>query len=244
MEITRSDFEGHISSKMNQSLEDLFNHVLEMGGLVEKQLDNAVLALQNNDVAMARETMLLDKLINASEMQIDKMCTRVLARQQPAAADLRLIIASIRIAVDLERMGDEVVKIARLVVKFNDDPVFKCVGNLDFSSLLEIAARSKKMLKTTLDSYARVTVEGTVAVIAEEEDIDVVYKEAMAKLVDAIKQESGDRVVCLLELSVALRACERISDHVRNIAEMIVYLVQGKDVRDLDLAALNQLLVR
>lgn len=243
MEVTRGDFESHISSKMNQSLEELFSHVLEMGGLVEKQIDDAVLSIQNNDATLAKEVILMDKAVNAAEKQIDKLCARVIARQQPAAADLRLIITAIRTAMDLERMGDELVKVSKMVIRFSENGNGDCQVKEGYSGLMEIVTRSKSMLKMALDSFARVTVEGTMAVITEEEAVDVIFKETNDKVVAALKAAAGtDEVECLLEMTIALRACERVSDHARNIAETIVYLVKGHDVRDLDLDALNSLL--
>lgn len=243
MEITRDDFETHISSKMNQSLEELFSHVLEMGGLVEKQLDDAVIAIQNNDVRLAKEIILMDKAVNAAEKQIDKLCARVIARQQPAAADLRLIITGIRVAMDLERMGDELVKVSKMVIRYGDRGQKACESRPGYSGLMEILTGSKGMIKIALDSFARVTVDGTYDVVTEEERIDDIYAEANQKVIEAIKQTtSSDEVDCLLDMMNALRACERVSDHVRNIAETVIYLVKGLDVRDLDTVALNKLL--
>lgn len=243
MDLTRHSFENHISSKMNESLEDLFNHVLEMGGLVEKQLDSAVVALQQHDAALAKEVVLLDKAVNRAEKQIDKMCARVLVRQQPAAADLRLVISAIRIAVDLERMGDEVVKMAKLVINFEQQYAAVCEGTQGIRGLLAIASMSKGMLKTSLDAFARVSSENTLEVIEQEEAIDELYDETMTELKAALVHKTAAEVECLLEVIFALRACERFSDHARNMAESIIYLVKGQDVRDLDLGALNTLLV-
>lgn len=103
--MNRKEFGTHVSASYNQYLEDLFNQILEMGSLVERQLQSSVLSVQNADSDLAREVIQLDKLVNREEMEIDRLCVRVLARQQPTASDLRLIVSSIRIAVDLERMG-------------------------------------------------------------------------------------------------------------------------------------------
>lgn len=237
----RKNFGTHVSALYNQYLEDLFNQVLEMGSLVERQLANAVLAVQNADLDSAREVVALDKLINREEMEIDRLCVRVLARQQPTASDLRLVISAIRIAVDLERMGDEVVKIAKLVInlaRFEDQA---CRSLQGYKQLIEISARANDMLKMVLNAFARLDVKDCAAVIEEEERVDDLFKVAMQEVTTRFKQSDSD-VECLLELVYALRASERLTDHARNIAESVIYLVNGQDMRNIDAERLSTLL--
>ncbi len=229
----KKEFSSHISNQFNRNLEDLFNHILEMGGLVESQLEDAVVALGNGDVKKAKAIIRFDKNINQAEQEIDHLSARVLARQQPTASDLRLILSTIRIAIDLERMGDEISKLAKLVIKFNSRDVK--VGNKfsGYSDLVEIATRAQKMLKITLNAFARVSIEDALHIFEEEELIDEIYANSCKKVTEQFKYDE-ENVEDLLAVFSALRASERLSDHVNNIMESIIYLVKGKDIRSMD----------
>lgn len=230
----KQEFSTHISEKLNRNLEELFNHILEMGGMVERQFEKALSALGASDVNQANDVIAFDKAINQAEMEIDRLCARVLARQQPTASDLRLILAAIRMAIDLERMGDEIVKVAKVVIVFGENlGDKKCSDFPGYVELVDISTRSNKMLKMALDSFARVSTDGAGHLIREEEAIDEVFSETMERLKKSL-QEMPDDVECLLEIIIALRAAERVSDHARNVVESIVYLVQGQDMRNLD----------
>lgn len=237
----RKEFGTHVSASYNQYLEELFNLVLEMGGMVEKQLSNALTAVQNADVALAKEVIQLDKFINREEIEIDRLCARVLARQQPTASDLRLVISAIRIALDLERMGDEVVKIAKLVVHLDKIGTDACLNLQGYKELIEISAHGMNMLKDVLNAFSRLDLPSCVAIIHEEEDVDIIYKRAVVEVTERFKDSESD-VECLLELIYALKASERITDHACNIAEIIVYLVNGLELRNMDAERLTEVL--
>ncbi|WFE68378.1 phosphate signaling complex protein PhoU [Thiomicrospira sp. R3] len=240
--MNRKEFGTHVSASYNQYLEDLFNQILEMGSLVERQLQSSVLSVQNADSDLAREVIQLDKLVNREEMEIDRLCVRVLARQQPTASDLRLIVSSIRIAVDLERMGDEVVKISRLVLRLAQSGKLDCQNLQGYKQLVEISSRAREMLKNVLDAFTRLDLSGAAAVIEEEERIDELFAVVMEEVTERFKETDHD-VECLLQLVYALRAAERITDHARNIAETIIYLVNGQDLRNMDDDALAEFLL-
>lgn len=239
----KKEFGTHISEMLNQNLEALFNHILAMGGMVERQMDNALQALGTSDVAKAKEIILFDKMINDAEMEIDRLCARVLARQQPTASDLRLILVAIRVAIDLERMGDEVVKLAKMVIAFDQINQVKCSDVEGYVELVDISNRSNQMLKGTLDAFARVSTDGASQIVAEEESIDLVFSGIMDQLKRSM-QHQPDCFECLMEMIIALRAAERVSDHARNIVESIVYLVNGQDVRNMDEDRLQALLTK
>lgn len=239
----KKEFGTHISGMLNQNLEALFNHILAMGGMVERQMDNAIQAMGSSDVNKAKEIILFDKVINDAEMEIDHLCARVLARQQPNASDLRLILVAIRVAIDLERMGDEVVKLAKMVMAFDRINQVKCSDVDGYIELLDISNRSNQMLKSSLNSFARVSTEGAGQVIAEEEHIDAVFDDIMRQLRSSM-QNQPECFECYMEMIVALRAAERVSDHARNIVESIVYLVNGQDVRNMDEDRLQSLLMK
>lgn len=235
----RTEFGNHISGQLNQNIEDIFNHILEMGGLVEGQLENSMVALGNGDVGKAREIIALDKAVNNAEFQIDRLCARVLVRQQPTATDLRLIISAIRIAINLERMGDEVVKIANMVLLFKEE--MPCTESPGYEALVNITNRSVNMLRTSLDSFARVSLESAGDMIQEEERVDEIYKTAVEEVKSAMVPGT-EKMECLLEILSALRAAERVSDHARNIVESTIFLIQGQDIRDLNKEALIEFL--
>jgi len=236
----RTEFKSHISEQLNRNLEDLFNQVLEMGGLVERQLEDAVKAVQSGDVTLAKEVLQLDKVINKEEMEIDRLCARVLARQQPTASDLRLIIIAIRIAVDLERMGDEVVKAAKFVIKMGEYD-FNCLDLPGYNHLIEITTCANTMLKTVLNAFARLDLSDLMSVIEDEERMDDSLSAATDEVLAGFK-ESHFAPECLLEMVYSLRASERVTDHAANIAESIIYLVEGRDVRNIDPERLSEFL--
>ncbi|BBN59082.1 phosphate signaling complex protein PhoU [Hydrogenovibrio marinus] len=233
----KREFTSHISGELNRNLEDLFNHILEMGGLVESQFEGVMMALTESNVNRAQEVILLDRAVNNAEMVIDKLCAKVLARQHPTASDLRLIIATIRIAIDLERIGDEIVKIAKMVLTFANEQVDNCAILPGYIPLIDMSNRSINMLHDALDGFARVTTEASLKLIQEEESVDNIYKDAYKDVIDGFKT-SPENAACLAEILITLRAVERISDHARNIGESIIYLIKGKDVRELDKASL------
>jgi len=238
----RQEFKNHISGQLNQNLEGLFNRILEMGGLVERQLEHVITAVQNGDLALAKEVFQLDKVINREEIEIDRLCASVLARQQPAASDLRLIIMGIRIAIDLERMGDEAVKVAKLVVKMHAADM-RCNVLPGYNGLVELVVGGHAMLKNVLDSFARLDLSMVRSVFADEEKMDKVFKNAILELNNSFKGSDID-VELLLEMVNALRASERVTDHSENIAESIVYLVRGRDIRQMDSDKLHEFLTQ
>lgn len=235
------EFGSHVSGSFNRALEELFNQVLEMGGLVERQLAASIQAVQNYDVAQAKEVIQLDKLVNQQEIEIDRLSVRLLARQQPTASDLRLVIAAIRLGVDLERMGDEIVKIAHMVLQIAAMEDERCQGLNGYKQLIEIASRATEMLQKALNAFVRLDIKGCGSIIEEEERVDDLFKVTVDEVMAMFKQSDVD-VVCLFELVYALRASERITDHARNMAETIIYLVNGQEMRNIDPTRLSEFL--
>lgn len=238
----RKDFNNHISENLNRNLEALFNQVLEMGGLVEQQLNDLNRALETGDAMLANSVVSLDKIINREEIEIDRMCAGVLARQQPTASDLRLLIMAIRVAMDLERMGDEAVKVAKMAIgcSKNNQDVTKLPAFQDLKTLIQV---SLEMLKTTLNGFSRLDTSDVMSVYHDEDRMDDVLREATAEILKALAETTDEADVNrLVKMLTAVRAAERISDHALNIAESVVYLVRGKDVRQMDADALEKLL--
>ncbi len=237
----KQEFSKHISMRMNKNIEEVFNSILEMGGLVESQLDNALTALTNSDKNRADEVIILDKTVNTAEFEIEKLCTYILARQQPTASDLRLTIASIRIAIDLERMGDEISKVAKMVKFFLKRDEMIADDFPGYAQLLDMSHRTQQSLHVALDCFARLTVHDVLSTLDEENVVDDLYDEAYKEILNGLK-ETPEKADFILKMLISLRAMERVSDHIQNIIEKIVYLINGKDIRVMNNKALVKLI--
>ena len=238
--MNRKEFSTHISEQVNRNLEDLFNQILEMGGLVERQLVDVKHALETNSSESARAAIELDKVINREESIVDYKCATVLARTQPQASDLRLIIIAIRVAIDLERMGDETVKIAQMALS-SCDSMQECEALPGYASLIKIMDCSCSMLQTTLNAFSVLNINNIAKVFEDETRMDQELASATLILKEAMSQPNAN-IDLLLDMYKALRAAERITDHAQNIAESVIYLVKGEDVRNIDSEALAELL--
>lgn len=227
----------HISRRYNQDLENIFNKVLAMGGHVEEQMARAFEALRKSDAVMAREVIGLDRFINRQEANIDEMCVRLLARQQPAAIDLRLIMAALHIVTDLERMGDEITKLSRVVINLRDSENVDCASIPGYEHLVEMTVCAQEMLKITLDAFANLDVKKALTLLPKEAAADEEYKSAQ-KLMREHMMSNPSQIPSMLDLLNALRAMERVTDHSLNIAEHVFYVVEGSDMRQISSARL------
>lgn len=227
----------HISGQFNAELDAMKNHLLEMGGLVERQLARAMQALLSRDSGEAQAVIDADQEINAMEIQIDEECSRILARRQPAASDLRLVLAVAKSTTDLERIGDEATKIARQAIKLSELPP----ANGNSTELRHIGRHVAAMLGDALDSFARSDVARAIEVVIDDGLVDTEYDAAMRSLVTLMMADSRSIGGVLHEMW-ALRGLERVGDHATNIAEQVVYLVRGMDVRHMKLDELRTLI--
>lgn len=238
----RKEFGTHISEQLNRNIEDLFNEVAKMGGLVESQLTHLSKALETGESSLAKEALALDELINQEELEIDRLSAAVLARQQPTASDLRLIVMAIRVAIDLERMGDEAVKIAKLAIK-QCRPEVGCGDLTCYAELCSLMQAGQNMIQKTLNGFSRLDVSEVLWVYQEEERMDEVLSQATKKINQAITQSTDEEQVdTLMSMFLGLRAAERITDHALNVAESVVYLVKGWDIRNMDEVTMTELL--
>ncbi len=221
-----TDLTHHISRRYNKDLEDLRNHVLEMGGLVETQLADAITALVTGDSELGLRVAHDDYKVNRYEVNIDEECSRILATRAPAASDLRLIVAIIKTITDLERVGDEAEKIGFLASKLAgmDRPSdsYREVKNLGNHVL--------RMLRDAMDAFSRLDVDAALAVVPEDEIADQEY-EAIARQCITFMMEDPRSINRVMNVTWAARALERIGDHAKNICEYVIYMVQGRDVR-------------
>ncbi len=220
------NIDQHISQQYNSALDDLKTEFLEMGGLVEQQIANAVKAITDIDVELANEVMAVEKEVDSREMSIDDLCTQIIARRQPTASDLRLVMAISKSTRDLERIGDEANKIAKMAI---------AISELDhlpsgFSELRNLGRQVQETVNKTLTAFARYDVDVAINVVSDDQKIDREYNTAMRALITYMMEDPRN-ISRSMNVLWSLRALERIGDHAGNIAEQIIYLVKGLDVR-------------
>jgi phosphate transport system protein len=217
----------HTSKQYDAELESVRSKVLEMGGLVEQQIVSALEALTKADQKLAKEVIQTDARVNALEVQIDEDCSHIIARRQPAAGDLRMIMMIVKTITDLERIGDEATKIARTAQRiYDEDRMFRP----RFTEIKTMVKMVREMLRTTLDSFARLDVSQTVEVAKQDEQVDEQFRSAMRQLI-TFMLEDPRTISMSLEVLFVAKAVERIGDHAKNISEYVVYMVKGKDIR-------------
>lgn len=224
--ISKDDYQHHISAKFNSELESLRNQLLAMGGVVEQQLTSALDALQRMDTGEADAIIERDTEVNQMEMAIDDECATIIARRQPTASDLRLVMAITKANTDLERVGDEASKVAKQVLRISEGGE----SPSNFIEVRHIGEHVADMLRSALDAFARMDVNQAVEVVKRDADVDREYGSALRSLITFMVEDHKCVGVILNEI-LALRSLERIGDHACNIAEYVVYLVQGLDVR-------------
>jgi phosphate transport system protein len=216
----------HISQRFNQDLEAIRTSVLEMGGIVEKQVADAVRSLVEANSQIAHQVLVTEDMVDQKEKYIDEECTKILARRQPAASDLRLVLAVSKIILDLERVGDEAAKVAEFAIALSEQGE----SPRGYVEVRHIGNSVHKMIRDTLDAFARFDVELALRVVKEDKEVDQEYGTAMRELMTYMMEDPRS-ITRIMRILWALRALERIGDHARNIAEQIIYLVKGKDVR-------------
>jgi phosphate transport system protein len=226
---------AHISSQFNSDLQNLYALVLRMGELTQAQIADAVTALLESDVALGEQVITSDHLINALEVQVDDECARIIARRQPAAIDLRFVIALAKTASDLERMGDQAERIGHMAVRLGPAEAHKKrfieIGRLGRTVSQQVgdALRALDGLDTQL---AATVVRGDLSV---DQDFESLVREMMTHMM-----EDPRTIPWVLNMVWAARALERIGDRARNICEYVIYIVKGKDVRHTSLEDLER----
>ncbi len=222
----KNAYAHHISQQFNLELEEVKNHLLEMGGQVENQLSDAIQAIIDADSELAKTVCLNDKYVNDLEVNIDEECARILARRQPAASDLRLILGIIKMITDLERIGDESKRIAARAKQLAEN------GHAPkgYVEIRHISETVRVMLNQSLDAFARLDVTLALKVAKTDAQVDMEYATAIRELITYMMEDPRS-IGRMMDVIWSLRSLERIGDHARNIAEHVIYLVRGKDVR-------------
>ena len=225
----------HISSQFNEDLQAVNTKFMTMGGLVEQQVTNAIHALLDTDVNMALEVQFKDNAVNKLESEIDEALTLILARRHPAASDLRMVIAMSKANTDLERIGDEAAKIARIAQNLCEEGG----SPRGYMETRHIGNQVRVMIHEALDAFARLDIDQALHVLLADADIDREYQSATRTLMTYMIEDPRhiSRVINVLWV---LRSLERIGDHARNISEQVIYMVEGLDVRHASLEEIEQ----
>ena len=224
----------HISGTFNIELENLRNSVLTMGGEVEQQLTDTLKAVKHNHAALAEKVVLNDLKINSMEVQIDEECLRIIAKRHPTATDLRLIMTISKAITDIERMGDEIERIAKLVTR-NKLPASDTIR----SSMLLIGERVAAMMRGTFDAFARQDETAALDVYDQDNRIDSEYKRLLSYTTSEM-EKSPEGMQDWLDVLWALRSLERIGDRCKNVCEYVLYLTRGTGVRHTPLENIQQ----
>ena len=219
--------EKHLSSQFDNELNTVSARVMEMGGLVEAQIRQAVYALSQFDLEAAHQVMVAEHRVNAMEVEIDQELTTIIARRQPTARDLRLLIAFSKATTNLERMGDEANKMARMVKSIIESGAARSLPAGELRVAEDLASAQ---LRKALDALARLDTQAALAILKEDDLIDREFDGFVRKLVTYM-MEDPRTISPSLDLLFLAKALERIGDHSKNLAELIIYLVEGKDVR-------------
>ncbi|WP_298142253.1 phosphate signaling complex protein PhoU [uncultured Acinetobacter sp.] len=225
----------HISSQFNEDLQAVNTKFMTMGGLVEQQVTNAIHALLDTDVNMALEVQFKDNAVNKLESEIDEALTLILARRHPAASDLRMVIAMSKANTDLERIGDEAAKIARIAQNLCEEGG----SPRGYMETRHIGNQVRVMIHEALDAFARLDIDQALHVLLADADIDREYQSATRTLMTYMIEDPR-HISSVINVLWVLRSLERIGDHARNISEQVIYMVKGLDVRHASLEEIEQ----
>ncbi|MFN3709620.1 MAG: phosphate signaling complex protein PhoU [Alishewanella aestuarii] len=223
----------HISSQFNEEIDAIRNNLMSMGGLIQQQLLDALKAIADGDAELAEKVIETDRSVDRWEVKIDEECTKIIAKRQPAASDLRLVMAILKAITDLERIGDETRRIAKVALEsFNSDQQDLLI-NLD-----NLGRHVGQMLHDVLDAFTRMDVEAALAVHREDKKVDREY-EAITRQLMTYMIEDPRSIPKIMNVLWSARSLERIGDRCKSLAEHIIFLVKGKVVRHHDLENLS-----
>jgi phosphate transport system protein len=218
----------HISHLFDEEMEDIRHKVLTMGGLVEQQMENAVKAFMSCDQDLAEKVLQQDEMVNSLEMEIDHDCIQVIAKRQPAAVDLRMLISIIKAITELERIGDEAGRIAKMAIRLDATDYY----HDQYHEINHLVDMVKEMLRGSLDAFARMNIDGITEITGKDEKVYREYTSIIRQLITQMMEDPRN-ITRAIDILWTARALERIGDHACNICEHVVYIVKGDDVRHL-----------
>lgn len=219
--------EKHLSTQFDSELNNVSSRVMELGGLVEAQVQQAVQALGSFSAEIANQVIAAERRVNAMEVEIDHEISSIIARRQPTARDLRLLIAISKSTANLERAGDEAEKMARMVLSIIQSGAPRSLPASDLRMAADLAAG---LLRKALDAFARLDTNAAVAILKEDDLIDKEFDNFVRVLITYMVEDPR-MISPSLDLLFLAKAIERVGDHAKNIAELIIYIVKGADVR-------------
>ena len=238
MAYLKEDFARHISSEFNDELEGLCADLLKMGGLAERQVRLAIECQEQFDSALVDQIKAAENAVNAWEIKIDELVATLIARRQPAATDLRLVLVISKIVRDLERAGDEANKVAEMAQKAHESAHASAIG---LSEVRAIGDQVLRMLGDALTAFARMDPEMALDDARDDKEVDRTYEAALRALATHMIEDPQE-IGSVLNVMWVLRALERVGDHATNIAEHVIYLVKGKDIRHLSVTNVEETL--
>ena len=238
MAYLKEDFARHISSEFNDELEGLCADLLKMGGLAERQVRLAIECQEQFDSALVDQIKEAENAVNAWEIKIDELVATLIARRQPAATDLRLVLVISKIVRDLERAGDEANKVAQMAQKAHESAYASAIG---LSEVRAIGDQVLRMLGDALTAFARMDPEMALDVARDDKEVDRTYEAALRALATHMIEDPQE-IGSVLNVMWVLRALERVGDHATNIAEHVIYLVKGTDIRHLSVTNVEETL--
>ena len=224
--MAKMSFENHIMTQFDDELEEIRTRLMEMGGKVEQQLQNAIHAVSEADSKLAEEVIAEEQRVDDMEVDIDEACILIIARRQPAASDLRLVMMVTKAVNDLERIGDEAKKIANHAVILAEQGG----ASEGYTEVRHLGQSVSSMLANALDAFARFDVEAAMRTLEEDKQIDLDYKTALRELVTYMMEDPRS-ITRAINILWVVRSLERIGDHAKNLCEQIVFVVKGKDIR-------------
>ena len=225
----------HIVKQFDTDLENIRTRVLQMGGVVEQQIVKAMEGLTEGDLDLISRTVDNDHQVNRLEVELDEACTQIIARRQPTAVDLRMIMMVVKTITDLERMGDEAKKIAKMALKIHGEGA-SLTPRID---LRHIAESAIAMMRMSLDAYARLDLNAAAQVVRRDKEVDSEFKGIMRQLI-TFMMEDPRTISRSIDLLFVAKSIERIGDHAKNISEYVVYMVNGRDVRHIGLEGIEK----
>ena len=230
--------EKHLSSQFDSERNAVSASVMELGGLVESQIRQAIAALSQFSLEAAAQVETLEARVNAMEVEIDHELTTIIARRQPTARDLRLLMVFSKATANLERMGDEATRMARMVRSIIESGAARLLPSSDLRTAADLASG---LLRKALDAFARLDTKAAVDILKEDDQIDREFAGFVRKLITYM-MEDPRTISASLDLLFLAKAIERIGDHSKNISELIIYLVEGQDVRHRALSDIESVL--